>query len=56
MTQKASQKWMRKTIMPNHLTKTEQSRLEEIRAAIAELRKERDALMSKARVRRHRAS
>lgn len=40
---------------PNHLTPTEQSRLEEIRAAIAVLRKERDAIQSKARVRKHRS-
>lgn len=41
--------------MTDHLTQTEQRRLEDIRAAIVDLRKERDRLLTLARVRKHRA-
>lgn len=39
---------------PNHITPAEQARLEEIRAGIVTLRKERDLIMTRARVRKHR--
>ena len=40
---------------PDHLTPDEKRRLKEIRAAMLELRKERDAIQTRARVRKHRA-
>lgn len=40
--------------LPNHLTPDEQRRLDEIRAAVADLRKERDLILTRARVRKHR--
>lgn len=39
----------------DHLTPDEKRRLEQIRAAMLELRRERDAIQTRARVRKHRA-